>query len=153
MKIVRLSVQDFAHPSPRTGSIEPSSSFASAEEGIHLHQKIQALRKEEESEYEAEVPITWSFERSGYRFEIHGRMDGLIQYETPVIEEIKSSFNIFDLGKKIKERRFDHPYFIKLVTYGYFYWLHYGVKAELIFYLISSRNEESFDFNLFWELK
>ncbi len=153
MKLVRISVQDFAHPSPRTGSIEPSSSFASAEEGIHLHQKIQALRKEEESEYEAEVPITWSFERSGYRFEIHGRMDGLIQYETPVIEEIKSSFNIFDLGKKIKERRFDHPYFIQLVTYGYFYWLHYGVKPELTFYLISSRNEESFDFNLFWELK
>lgn len=154
MKLIRLSVQDFALPAPRRGSIEPSSVMGtSLQKGMELHQKIQARRLEEVPDYVAEKTISWTFEKDEYRFEVSGRMDGFMPGSKPLIEEIKSSFNIYDLGKRIKDRRFDHPYFIQLLSYGYFYWLHHSVKPDLAFHLVSSRREESADFEVYWDIK
>lgn len=154
MKVVKLSVQEFAFPSPRRGSIEPSSGFnTTMQKGIELHQKIQAQRLEETPDYETEVKTEWTFEREEFSFEVSGRMDGFVPGSKPLIEEIKSSFNIFELAKTLKDKRFDHPYFIQLVTYGYFYWLENGVKPDLVFYLVSSRREETYVFDVFWEIK
>lgn len=154
MKIIKLALQDFAMPAPRRGSIEPSSGLStSMQKGMELHQQVQAARVAEIPDYETEVSIDWAFEKDDYRFEVYGRMDGFIPGEKPTIEEIKSSFNIFELGKKLKDRRFDHPYFIQLLTYGYFYWLKHGIKADLNFHLVSSRRIESFDFTVYWEIK
>jgi DNA excision repair protein ERCC-2 len=154
MKVIKLSLQDFAMPSPRRGSIEPSSGFGtSLEKGRELHQKVQAERVAEIPDYECEVTISHAFEKDGYRFEIQGRMDGFIPGEKPVIEEIKSSFNIFDLSKRLKDKRFDHPYVIQLLSYGYFYYLQNDIKPQLTFHLISSRRMESFDLEYYWEIK
>lgn len=106
MKIIKLSVQDFALPAPRRGSIEPSSGlYTSLQKGTELHQKVQALRKEEFPEYESEVSLSCSFIKDGYQFEVSGRIDGYRPGTKPRIEEIKSSFNIFDLSKKHKRKK------------------------------------------------
>lgn len=154
MKIIKLSVQDFAMPTPRKGSIEPSSGMGNTlQKGIELHKKVQETRVAEIPDYETEITIKHSFERDGYRFEVQGRMDGFIPGETPVIEEIKSSFNIFDLSKRLKDKRFDHPYVIQLTTYGYFYWLQNDRKPDLSFHLISARREESLDLEFYWDTR
>lgn len=133
-------------PSPLRGSIEPSSGYkTSMEKGRELHQKIQAERIAEIPDYESEVSINHFFERDGYRFEVSGRMDGFTPGDKPHIEEIKSSFNIFDLGKTLRDKRMDHPYYLQLLTYGYFYWVQNDVKPDLSFHLVSSRREESQD--------
>lgn len=154
MKKIRLSVQDFAMPSPRRGSIEPSSAMGTTlQKGVELHQKIQAERIAIIPDYQAEKSISWTFEKDEYQFEVSGRMDGFIPGTKPLIEEIKSSFNIFDLSKRLKDKRFDHPYFIQLLTYGYFHYLHHSEKADLAFHLISSRREEGFDLEIYWDIK
>ena len=154
MKIIKMSLQDFAMPAPRRGSIEPSSGLGfGMQKGQELHQKVQAERISEIPDYETEVPIFASFQKDDYCFEVSGRMDGFIPGERPLVEEIKSSFNIFELAKTLKDKRFDHPYCLQLLSYGYFYWLNSGVKAELSFHLVSSRRIESFDFNLYWDIK
>jgi DNA excision repair protein ERCC-2 len=154
MKIIKLSLQDFAMPSPRRGSIEPSSGFdTSLQKGIELHKKVQALRKEQVEDYRSEVSINWSFEKEDFRFDVQGRMDGFIGGEQPQIEEIKSSFNIFELSKKVKDKRFDHPYFVQLLSYGYLHWLNYGVKPKLSFCFISSRREELNELEIYWDIK
>lgn len=154
MKIIKLSVQDFATPSPRRGSIEPSSGFyTSLQKGTELHQKVQAMRKEEFPDYESEVSLSCSFIKDGYQFDVSGRIDGFRSGSKPKIEEIKSSFNIFELSKNIKEKRFDHPYFLQLLSYGYFYWKEHGRKPELNFYFTSSRRQESYELDIYWDLK
>lgn len=141
-------------PAPRRGSIEPSSGIGpNMQLGIELHQKVQAARKKENPDYQSELPVSWTFEKDNYQFEVQGRLDGFFPGEKPRIEEIKSSFNIFELSKKLKDRRFDHPYFLQLLTYGYFHWLEHGKKPALSFHLISSRREESQDVDVYWDLK
>ena len=153
MKIIKLALQEFAMPAPRRGSIEPSSGFStSMQKGIELHQQVQAERIAEIPDYQSEVSIFGSFDKEEYTFEVKGRMDGFIPGERPQIEEIKSSFNIFELGKKLKDKRFDHPYFIQLVSYGYFYWKEHGIKPALNFHLVSSRRHESIDIDIYWEI-
>jgi DNA excision repair protein ERCC-2 len=153
MKTIKLALQDFALPAPRRGSIEPSSGYATTmQKGIELHEKVQADRIAEIPDYQIEIPISWSFERNEYRFEVSGRMDGFIAGEKPLIEEIKSSFNIFELAKNLKDKRYDHPYYVQLLSYGYFYWLNNGLKPNLSFHLVSSRREENYDFEVYWDL-
>jgi DNA excision repair protein ERCC-2 len=154
MKVIKLSVQDFALPAPRRGSIEPSSGHRTTlGEGQEFHRRWQEERSRELPEFEAEKAITASFERGEYRFEISGRMDGFVPGERPLIEEVKSSFNIFELSRAIKEKRYDHPYFIQLVTYGYFHWLKTGERPDLVFHLFSSRRNDTLSFDVFWAIK
>jgi DNA excision repair protein ERCC-2 len=154
MKSIKLALQEFAMPAPRRGSIEPSSGYGnSLQKGQELHQQVQAERIAEVPDYQCEIPIFASFERENYRFEVSGRMDGFIPGERPQIEEIKSSFNIYDLAKNLKDKRFNHPYFLQLVSYGYFYYLEHKRKPDLNFHLISSRREESLDWGVYWDLK
>lgn len=154
MKTIKISLQEFAQPAPRRGSIEPSSGLGTTlQKGIELHQKVQAERKSQYEEYRPEVSISWTLEKSNYEFEVSGRMDGFFEGQKPRIEEIKSSFNIYELAKSIKDKRFDHPYFLQLVSYGYFLWLKTGMKPELSFYLISSRRSETYSFDVYWDVK
>ncbi len=141
-------------PAPRRGSIEPGAGVATTlQQGSELHKKVQELRRAEDDSYRAEVPIEAAFEHGGYRFEVAGRMDGVFSGTKPRIEEIKSSFNIFDLAKTLRDKRFDHPYFVQLLCYGLFYHRTYGVKPELAFYLVSSRRPETYGFDVYWNLR
>jgi len=146
-KKVSVSISDFAVPAPRKGSIDLYSGFGRAQElGTLLHKKIQGERKATHESYQAEVFISECFDRDGFQFEISGRMDGLFASDPLKIEEIKSSFNIYELHRHLREIQDDHPYCLQLKTYGYFYWLQNKKTPELNLHLISSRDESTMDF-------
>ncbi len=114
--------------------------------GTEIHQKIQTERAAEFDGYLPEVTIQHAFERSGYTFVVQGRIDGLFSGDQPKIEEIKTSFNVYELMKRLRERGDEHPYLLQLKTYGYFYWLQNKVMPDLNLYLVSSRNLEGVNF-------
>ncbi|MBC7385387.1 MAG: ATP-dependent DNA helicase [Cryobacterium sp.] len=148
-QIIRLSIRDFALPSPRTGSIDAYSGFgATSLEGIEIHQQVQKKRAGEFPNYRSEVKLSKTFEREGYRFQIEGRMDGIFESPTPKIEEIKSTFNIRELLRTVEDCHTTHPYALQLLTYGYFYWTEQNVLPELTFHFVSTRNRETLDLAL-----
>jgi len=150
LKKVAIGVTEFALPSPLRGSIDVVSGFGRASEvGIEIHQQVQAQRAIWYQNYRSEVQITHSIDSEEFLFEIGGRVDGIFEPCAPgasvKIEEIKSTFNIFELQKRLRDGGDEHPYVLQLRSYGYFYWLQNGVVPELSFHLVSSRNRETFD--------
>jgi DNA excision repair protein ERCC-2 len=144
-----LSIRDFALPSPRVGSIDVHSGMGrSMQDGQEIHLRVQKRRAESDSCYEAEVQISHEFEREGFNFIVGGRMDGLFSYSMPrlpLIEEIKTSFNLRELKRNILAPELDHPYLLQLKTYGYFYSLKNQVIPTLSFHLASTRTNEHED--------
>ncbi|MCM2278936.1 MAG: ATP-dependent DNA helicase [Oligoflexia bacterium] len=141
-----LSIRDFALPVPRTGSIDAHSGLGRAQaEGQEIHLRVQANRAEAFPSYRAEVPLSREFERDGYLFKVGGRMDGFFETDPPRIEEIKSSFNIRELSRRLQDNPDDHPYCLQLKTYGYFHWLEHQIVPELNFHLVSTRKTETDD--------
>ncbi len=150
MKTVKLSVHEFAVPSPLTGSIDSDSGYGRATEvGIEIHKRVQDKRGRDHDYYEAEVKTTWEFERNGFLIQVEGRMDGFFDHpDMPVIEEIKSTFALSDLVERLNSGSVHHPYRLQLLTYGYFHYKKHGVIPELTFHLVSSRNYESKDMSV-----
>src|SRR5512140_2441871 len=123
MKLITISILDFALPVPRTGSIEASSGYGrSAADGREIHVRVQKKRARADDSYQAEVLVNSLFDRGEYRYRINGRMDGIFRQDPPKIEEIKSSFNLRELRRKLADNPMDHPYCLQLQSYGYFYW-------------------------------
>lgn len=148
MKKIRLSVGDFAIPSPLSGSIEVNSGMGgSKEEGMEIHKLFQSQRMEQVPGYRAEVVIKREFPYKEFLFCIEGRMDGFLEGNNPLIEEFKSTFNIWELAKLLR-RKEHHPYCLQLLTYGYFHYLETGKKADLNLLLVSTRNHETIDLDL-----
>lgn len=148
-KKVSLAVTEFAVPAPLRGSIDILSGFGRASElGLEIHQEVQTKRIMLHKNYRAEVQLTHKFSADDFEFEVGGRIDGLFEGGagvSPKIEEIKSTFNIYELQKRLRDGMDEHPYCLQLRTYGYFYWLQNGVVPDLSFHLVSSRNRETFD--------
>jgi DNA excision repair protein ERCC-2 len=145
-KLITIALRDFALPVPRTGSIEVHSGYGrAAVEGQEIHVRTQKKRAKSDPSYEPEVFVSCSFDRAHYRFQIDGRMDGIFRRDPPVIEEIKTSFNVHDLAHRLSGSPMDHPYGLQLLTYGYFYWLQHKVLPQLSFHLVSTRSRESLD--------
>jgi DNA excision repair protein ERCC-2 len=143
---LRLSIRDFSVPCPRRGSIDSHSGYGKASlDGIEIHQQTQKRHASLDPLYEAEVSQTRTFERDGYFIQVEGRLDGIFRHETPRIEEIKSTFNLYELRRAIEETGTDHPYVRQLLTYGYFYFKDTGVIPELTLHVVSSRNRETLD--------
>jgi len=146
LKRITVAIRDFAMPVPRTGSIEVNSGFGrAAAEGQEIHAREQRKRARSVQSYESEVSISRSFQREGYQFRIDGRMDGIFRCNPPRIEEIKTSFNIRELARRITGNFSDHPYCLQLATYGYFFWLEHNIVPLLTFHLVSTRSKESLD--------
>ncbi len=144
-KIIKVSVGEFALPVPRRGSIDALSGFDnSAAMGQLIHERIQAERATEFAEYSAEVAISHDFETENYIFQVSGRIDGLYKTcdrrGTPLIEEIKSTFRLEELKKRLRQNADEHPYALQLRTYGYLFWLHNKVVPQLRFHLVSTRH-------------
>ncbi len=149
MKKISIAVSDFALPAPRKGSIETNSGLGRSQQlGQEIHLKVQASRSAEIKTYEAEVAVSYEFEQDGFCFKIGGRMDGFSNDDPPKIEEIKSSFNIYDLLRTLRESENDHPYCLQLKTYGYIHYKLYGEIPLLNLHLVSTRNGESYDLEL-----
>jgi DNA excision repair protein ERCC-2 len=149
LKLITVAVSAFALPVPRVGSIEAYSGFGRAAlEGQEIHVRLQKKRAKSDQSYEAEVAVSRSFEKDGYRFRIDGRIDGIFRTDPPRIEEIKTGFNIHELRRRLSGDPLEHPYCLQLLTYGYFYWLEYKVLPELTLHLVSTRRRESLDLPL-----
>ena len=139
MKLIAMPIRDFALPVPRTGSIEAHSGYGRATtEGQEIHLRVQKERTEADPTYRSEVSLTQDFEREGFLFRIGGRMDGFFDSDPKRIEEIKSTFNIHELSRRLSDRPHDHPYCLQLKTYGYLYWLQNQAVPDLSFHLVSS---------------
>lgn len=153
-KKILLSVSEFALPAPRAGSIDSYSGFGNHSlQGLELHKQIQYERKKEFSHYESEVFISREFQLSNFCFKVNGRMDGVYHITPFKIEEIKTSFNIYELYRYIKKHEIIHPYCLQLKTYGYFHWLHTGEIPELILHLVSTRKRDSLDLRIHLNVK
>jgi len=139
-KTLRLSIRDFALPVVLKGSLDSHSGLKDKQDvGREIHERIQNERTAEwQDRYQPEKPIQWKFERSGFVFDVQGRMDGILDAEgdRPLIEEIKSTFDLKELRKKIQPL---HPYALQLRTYGYLFYLTHAVKPDLQLCLVSSR--------------
>src|ERR1700690_2533695 len=99
LKLIPAAVRDFALPVPRTGSIEAHSGYGRpAAEGQEIHVRVQKKRAKSDPAYQPEVPVSGLFDRGGYRFRVDGRMDGIFRHDPPLIEEIKSGFNIREMA-------------------------------------------------------
>lgn len=145
-KRIPVSVVDFARPVPMRGSIDALSGFDnSAAMGQLIHERVQAERVGEfGDEYQPEVVLSHEFETEDYIFQVGGRLDGLFSVSPrrakPLIEEIKTTFRLEELRKRLRQNADEHPYCLQLKTYGYLYWLAHKVQPELRFHLVSTRN-------------
>src|SRR5512143_2041173 len=111
LKLISVALRDFALPVPRTGSIESYSGYGrAAAEGREIHVRVQKRRAKSDPSYESEVAVSCSFDRESYRFQVEGRMDGIFRRDPPKIEEIKTSFNVGELGRRLSEEAMTHPY-------------------------------------------
>ena len=159
MKKISLAITEFALPAPRRGSIEALSGFG-REMGQEIHEIVQARRAKENPKYQAEVPSKHVFEYGGYAFAISGRMDGFVDVggaKTAAgatggegeggahIEEIKSTFNIYELIKRLRDLPYEHPYSLQLRTYGYFHYKATGRIPRMTFHLVSTRDFKTED--------
>lgn len=149
-----ISLGEFALPVPRTGSLEAPSGYGrSTAQGLEIHQRVQKKRAKADSRYQAEVAVTRTLARGGFSFRINGRMDGIFRHDTPLIEEIKSTFGLAELKRRLAGGPLEHPYCLQLLTYGYFYWLEHGIVPALSFHLVSSRTGHSADLPLELDLE
>lgn len=138
-----MGTGEFALPVPRIGSIESQSGYArGTQEGHDIHVLVQAERKKKDPKFQSEVKIEGDFERGEYLFRVQGRIDGLYDTDPPLLEEIKSTFNLRELEKKLTKDS-HHPYCLQLKTYGYLYYKKFGVQPKLQFHLVSSRTRLS----------
>jgi DNA excision repair protein ERCC-2 len=152
-KLIPIALRDFALPVPRTGSIEVHSGYGrAAVEGQEIHIRVQKKRAKTDPAYEAEVLVRRVFDRDGYLFQIDGRMDGIFRHDPPKIEEIKTSFNIRELARRLAGNATAHPYCLQLLTYGYFFRLENQVLPRLSFHLVSTRTREAFDLEIEFDL-
>lgn len=149
MKKLSIGISEFARPAPLRGSIDAFSGFGrGAQTGLELHQKIQRQRAKDHPNYLAEVWISHVFERGGYAFEVSGRIDGFFEGTPARIEEIKSSFSVYELHRRLRETRDDHPYVLQTLTYAYLHWLKKGEIPGVALLLVSSRDGGTMDFDL-----
>lgn len=154
MKKVFLDAREFALPVPREGSIETNSGYGAPPlNGQEIHLIIQKKRKKEWSDYTAEKKLSRTFEKSPYAFIISGRVDGfkenfkenLKEGSIPLLEEIKTAFDIDELFHKLKNTS-NHPYILQLKTYGYIYYLNHNILPDLQLLLVSSRHYRTKNF-------
>lgn len=152
MRKIHLNVRQFAIPSPLVGSIEVHSGYGQPPtSGQDIHQAIQRQRMRENSDYEPEKKLTYTFSAEPYEFEISGRADGFVE-DPAFIEEIKTTFDHEELYDKLVKEP-NHPYVWQLRTYGYIHYKQTGVVPRLSLYLVSARNYRKYrDLEIFLDV-
>lgn len=154
VKLITVPLRDFAVSAPRSGSIEAHSGYGrAAAEGREIHSRVQKKRAKADAAYQSEIQVSALLEKEGYGFRIDGRMDGMLLHDPPLIEEIKSGFNIRELSRRLADNPMDHPYYLQLQSYGYFHWRQHHALPRLSFHLVSfhlvsSRSGESEELEL-----
>lgn len=130
------------------GSIELHSGYGAPPlSGQEIHQQVQLRRLREVEGYTAEKRLSHAFDCAPYTFVVSGRADGIIENDGITIEEIKTTFDIDELFKKLAKDP-NHPYVWQLRTYGYIQYKQTGSIPELRLHLVSSRNFKSLDLSI-----
>ncbi|WP_243688046.1 hypothetical protein [Geotalea toluenoxydans] len=70
---------------------------------------MQKKRAKSDGSYRSEVAIGAEFQKEEFCFRVDGRMDGLFDTEPPKIEEIKSTFNLSELARRLTISRWTIP--------------------------------------------
>lgn len=144
-RILQLGVAEFALPSPRLGSIELYSGFGAVPNiGSEIHAEIQSQRLRDHPGYTAEKWISHTFERGKIRITVGGRMDGFFPGLPPMVEEIKTAYQLDALVDAL-ERNPSHPYRLQLQTYAYLHYLQTGILPQTRLHLVSARDRSSKD--------
>jgi DNA excision repair protein ERCC-2 len=148
IKSFSFSVRDFAQPVPRTGSIDPHSGYGPASQlGQAAHQRIQAERALADESYSAEMWLSHDFIQQNFRFSVSGRADGVYTGLHPIIEEIKTSFDIAGLHRTLLEQPF-HPHWLQLATYVELYAKKFHVRPQARLLLASLRHGDEMELDL-----
>jgi len=145
IRTLQLGVAEFALPVPRIGSIEAYSGYGPLPNvGAEIHAEIQAQRLREHPVYVAEKWISQTFTRDKHRIVVGGRMDGYLPGLPPVVEEIKSGYQLDHLHQAVM-RNPSHPYRLQLQTYAYLHYLQSGVLPQTRLHLVCARTRASLD--------
>ncbi len=137
---IKLAVKDFALPIPRRGSIEAHSGYGPMPQfGVEIHGVVAEKRRGIFKNYKSEVPCSQVFKKDGYVFQVSGRIDGLVESDSILIEEFKTSFNAQKLVEKLKGED-DHPYILQLKTYAYMFHKISGDKLRCQLVVISMKD-------------
>lgn len=116
MPKLSLSVQEFAQPIKRSGSLRKEIGLGGLESlGVIAHQRIQS-RQEQRSHYKKEVTYKIEIRKGQYNFKISGRADGVFYDSIPLIQEIKSTLSYHSLIEKMSHLE-DHPFLLQLKMY------------------------------------
>tara|TARA_B100000674_G_C37958796_1_gene970960 strand:+ start:268 stop:2625 length:2358 start_codon:yes stop_codon:yes gene_type:complete len=115
---IEISVRELVSKFYTGGDLVFSSSLSNAaNDGSVIHQLWQKNRKEN---YQAEVPVDYTFPQYQPEIRIRGRIDGIYpEREIITIEEIKST--IFNPNESAESPPFNH--LAQLMVYGYLYGL------------------------------
>jgi len=145
MPTLKLAVKDLALPILKRGSIRRSGLFNEPDIGAALHTVIQNSYKDDES-YQREVHLTGEFQAGDYNFKISGRADGLFATETPLIEEIKTTFSSHALMKLLEDDA-EHPYRLQTQVYGHLYYLKTGLipQCRILVYSLVDQAQTFFE--------
>ncbi len=150
---LQLGVAEFALPVPRIGSIEAYSGFGPLPNvGADIHAAIQVERIRLHNVYVPEKWISHTFTHKKYKITVGGRMDGYIPGLPPLIEEIKTAYQLDNLAKALERNPF-HPYRLQLQTYAYLHYLNTGVLPATRLHMVCARTKDSKDLHEPLELK
>lgn len=123
MMEINISVRNLVEFILRSGDLDNRRTGAPVDamaEGGRIHRMIQRRMG---TDYEAEVPLKYTYDAQNYRITVEGRADGIITGETGVtIDEIKGTYR--ELGR-IREPEGVHLAQAKCYAYMY------GVREEL----------------------
>jgi len=113
MSRITRSVRDFVLPLEPSGSLDASLSFQLAEDaaaqGTRLHAKVQKRLAREHPELLSERTVLWTAERTDFECLVRGRIDVLIPGPTPILEEIKTTFQPLGLLRALEANPW-HPF-------------------------------------------
>ncbi|MDD4503808.1 MAG: ATP-dependent DNA helicase [Clostridiaceae bacterium] len=133
-KKIRISVRDLVEYVYRSGDLDSRFvGMGKAIEGTRLHQKIQALRKDEAAEegevYLKEVSISKEVSFRDINFIISGRIDGLVESSKGItLEEIKTTMSPLEY---ISEDTYP-VHWAQVKCYAYMYIIEHEAKAANI---------------------
>jgi DNA excision repair protein ERCC-2 len=143
MSRLSLGVREFAVPLRREGSLTSGSAQAllPLDLGQDIHIRIQERLRQDDPSYQAEYALQHSFKEGSIQLHIRGRCDGYFPQETPVLEEIKSTWRFQALQKELEDAA-EHPYILQLKVYGYFHWLRTEKRPVLQLRLVCLRTQQ-----------
>lgn len=152
-----IGVRELAQPLKQIGSIGSSeldsASFMASSLGQAIHQQVQSRIAIENLGYTSEVHFKQNHEVENLSLEISGRCDGMYDLgDHSMLEEIKTTTRLDSLRQDIEDR-YDHPYRLQILTYGFIYYNSNQKEVSLRLRLICRKTLEEICLQVEFDLK